>query len=329
MKTIQILARNYIAPIRSISGSGGHTSLLAAATALVMGYDLPEDSAMELLSEWNQTNAIPPWSDAELRHKLREAAKSGRPRGYLLANGKSSSFAASPSRSHLRQPDTPAVSEAAVKSARRQQWPTFRLGTEAELRAVASLRKIHPGVVWLAQKEGLLRFTTPSSGERCYVFTEGTLAQVRRMDGKPFANRDGTTIKSRNLPGSVGKWLGYGLLARRRHAPVLIVEGLVAWLEAAEAITASDFRQWIPFAALSAPMPLEARELALLAGREVIIARDRGVEGAIAAQNWQESLAEIGITAPIWTPPVETKDIGESLAIPSFDPNSIFNHLKP
>ena len=87
MKTIQILARNYIAPIRSISGSGGHTSLLAAATALVMGYDLPEDSAMELLSEWNQTNAIPPWSDAELRHKLREAAKSGRPRGYLLATG--------------------------------------------------------------------------------------------------------------------------------------------------------------------------------------------------------------------------------------------------
>ena len=67
----------------------------------------------------------------------------------------------------------------------------------------------------------------------------------------------------------------------------------------------------------------------MLAGREVIIARDRGVEGAIAAQNWQESLAEIGITAPIWTPPVETKDIGESLAIPSFDPNSIFNHLKP
>ena len=36
MQTTQDRARNYIAPIRSISGSGGHTSALAAATAFVM-----------------------------------------------------------------------------------------------------------------------------------------------------------------------------------------------------------------------------------------------------------------------------------------------------
>ena len=110
---------------------------------------------------------------------------------------------------------------------------------------------------------------------------------------------------------------------------MLVVEGLVAWLEAAEAITISDFRRWIPFAALSAVVRLESRELELLAGRDVIIARDLGEAGAEAALNWEESLQEAGVQVSIWEPPPAAKDLGEALRLPSFNPNSIFNHPRP
>lgn len=323
MKTILERARNYIATIHSISGSGGHTSALAAATALVRGYDLPEDSAMELLSEWNQTNALPPWGDADLRHKLREAAKSDRSAGYLLTNDKSSAFALP--KSDSRSLNAPAVSEDATKAAKRHKWPTFRLGTEAELRAVAKLRHLHGGIPWLAQREGLLRFTTTKAGEQCFVLTEGTLAQARRMDGKSF-DINGSICKSWSLPGSDGKWMGYTMLESHPKAPVLIVEGLVAWMEAAHAITASDHLPWLPFAALAAGVKLESRELALLAGRRVLIARDLGEAGVEAALNWEESLQEIGVQVSIWEPPLGAKDLGDALRLPSFNANSIFNH---
>lgn len=331
MKTIQERARNYIAPIQSISGSGGHAAAYTAAVALVRGYDLPDEIALSILTEWNQSNATPPWSESDMRHKISQAAKSDRPAGYLLVSKSSNPW----------HPGTPTGEGAgkfpfsgASKAFKRQQWPRFRLGTDDEIRIVADLRKIHPGIPWLAQKYGFLRFTASSSGDACFVLAEGALAQVRRMDGLPFTKADGTTIKSRNLPGSEGKWLGISLLERHRHAPALIVEGLIAWMEAAEAITRLVFpkpvargthRQWVPLAALSASVKLEARELALLSGRKVIIARDRGSAGADAAVSWRASLAEIGVAAHIWTPPPGAKDLGEALNLPHFDVHSIFN----
>ena len=269
---------------------------------------------MELLSEWNQTNAIPPWSDAELRHKLREAAKSVRQAGYLLAHNAPSLLCHPPA---LRP--TPPPDEAARKAAQRQQWPAFRLGTETELRSLASLRRIHPGIPWLAQKEGLLMFTTSPTGEDCYGFTEGTMAQVRRMDGQPFTSSDGKNVKSRNLPGSVGSWLGYAILERHPNAPVLVGEGLVSWMEVMEALTRAGAWNWRPFAALSASVHLGERELSLLRGRQIIIARDRAEAGAAAAIRWQQQLATVNTTARIWTPPLPCKDLGELLTT---DPNA-------
>ncbi len=314
-------ARRYIAGIHSISGSGGHVSALNAASALVKGFDLSAENALELLTEWNATNALPPWPLADLRHKIRDAAKSDKPSGYLLNTDHQHTSTQRPRASV----PPPVANDAAAKEQQRKQWPTFRLGSAEELRALAKLRGIGHGIVWTAQREGLLRFTTASTGELCYVLTEGTLAQVRRLDGKPFTKCDGSTMKSKNLAGSVGKWLGYDYLARHLKAPVVIVEGLIGWLEAAHAITSSGSPEWIPFAALSASVKLEAGELALLAGRRVVIARDWGSEGALAAVMWQESMAGVGVTAAIWTPPLPAKDLGEALNLPGFDPSSIFN----
>ena len=82
-------ARRYLAAMPpAIEGSGGHNAAYAAACALVNGFALPEDQALELLaSDYNPT-CQPPWSDAELRHKLKSAATKphDKPRGHLLGD---------------------------------------------------------------------------------------------------------------------------------------------------------------------------------------------------------------------------------------------------
>jgi hypothetical protein len=79
-------ARGYLGrmPV-SVSGQGGHTAAFNAALALVKGFNLPESETMPLLSEWN-AQCLPPWSEADLRHKLKSAsAASDKPNGYLVA----------------------------------------------------------------------------------------------------------------------------------------------------------------------------------------------------------------------------------------------------
>jgi putative DNA primase/helicase len=79
-------ARNYLAKMPpSISGNDGHGKLYAVACHLVRGFNLPEDTTFELLSEFNE-RCEPPWSEAELRHKIKqaEANADGEP-GYFLS----------------------------------------------------------------------------------------------------------------------------------------------------------------------------------------------------------------------------------------------------
>ena len=81
-------ARLYLAKCPpSISGSGGHNAAFTAAIALVLGFDLPMADARSLLAEWNR-GCQPPWSAAELEHKLTQAAgkSAENGRGYLLGN---------------------------------------------------------------------------------------------------------------------------------------------------------------------------------------------------------------------------------------------------
>ncbi len=84
-------ARKYIAAIPgAVSGQSGHAQTFSVATALAHGLNLPEADAWRLLLEYNAT-CQPPWSEAELRHKLQSAMTTphDKPRGHLL-NGKHS-----------------------------------------------------------------------------------------------------------------------------------------------------------------------------------------------------------------------------------------------
>lgn len=70
----------------AVSGQSGHATTFKAASALVWGFDLDPEEALPLLMQWNQ-GCQPPWTERDLRHKLRSAKSTPHPnreRGHLL-----------------------------------------------------------------------------------------------------------------------------------------------------------------------------------------------------------------------------------------------------
>ena len=68
----------------SVQGQGGHNAAFTAACAVVRGFGVQNESeALGLLSGWN-ARCCPPWSERELRHKVREAGKSDGEVGALV-----------------------------------------------------------------------------------------------------------------------------------------------------------------------------------------------------------------------------------------------------
>jgi hypothetical protein len=77
-------ARRYVAKIPgAVSGEHGHNRTFRVACALVLGFDLLPADALPVLAEWNRT-CDPPWTHAELMHKLDGADSRPDQRGYLL-----------------------------------------------------------------------------------------------------------------------------------------------------------------------------------------------------------------------------------------------------
>lgn len=85
-------ARDYLSHCdAAVSGQGGHDTTYRVASALVNGFDLPAEDAFNLIANEYNHRCKPPWNDAELRHKVADAAKNGPPsgkvRGWLLDGG--------------------------------------------------------------------------------------------------------------------------------------------------------------------------------------------------------------------------------------------------
>jgi hypothetical protein len=78
-------ARKYLAAMPgAISGSGGHATTFKAACVLVRGFALEPDDALALLVEIHNPICSPPWSERELRHKIKQAyQRSILPFGFL------------------------------------------------------------------------------------------------------------------------------------------------------------------------------------------------------------------------------------------------------
>lgn len=69
----------------AVSGSGGHAHTFVVAQKLVLGFGLDDDTAFALLARWNAT-CRPPWTERELRRKIREARSRGTMAPGSLAN---------------------------------------------------------------------------------------------------------------------------------------------------------------------------------------------------------------------------------------------------
>lgn len=68
----------------AVSGSGGHDIAFRTIERLVRGFRLSDADALSALAEWN-ASCSPPWSEAELLHKIRDGRERGdTPDGELL-----------------------------------------------------------------------------------------------------------------------------------------------------------------------------------------------------------------------------------------------------
>lgn len=78
-------ARSYIARMdAAVSGQKGHQATWDVALVLCKGFGLTEDRAYALLCEFN-TRCQPPWSERQLRHKIKGALAAEKvPAGFLL-----------------------------------------------------------------------------------------------------------------------------------------------------------------------------------------------------------------------------------------------------
>ncbi|MDB6119618.1 MAG: hypothetical protein JWO08_3399 [Verrucomicrobiaceae bacterium] len=298
-------ARRYLAAMPpAISGGGGHAATFKVAVALVRGFALAETEALPLLMEWNATSAQPPWREADLRHKLRDAAKSPRAPGYLLDQHTAPL-------SHAAD-----ETEAALKARFRRQWPAFTSLTVDQRHALASLRRLPFAAVDMACKLGLLT-GAQVDGHPSFILHQGRFAQARRLDGQPFARHDGEVFKAKTLCGSQGAFIGRHTLGPQ--APVLLVEGCIGWLEALAALCLTDCLHWTVLAAVSAGSRFsrDPQLLQHLAGRRVRIVPDNDPQGQAAALTWAFELRAVRAQVDLCILPPEAKDIGDLLASPA------------
>jgi hypothetical protein len=307
-RTLIERARAYITTLPvSIQGQGGSTAAFNVAVALMRGFALSQSQALPLFNEWN-AGCLPPWTEAELLHKLQSAhLGSTRPTGYLLRDGEA-----------LQPSTTPDFeSEAERKARKRQTWPAMKPLTEAERNAVATLRRLPLEAVNIAAHHGYL-CGADVEGHRCFILRDGTFAQARRLDGGTLRTRQGET-KAKNLEGSQGAFLGHGDWLGGSKVKVLLVEGAVGLLEGIAAWYLADpDAGWTVIAATSASSRFnrDPQLLTALAGRHIVIVADNDEAGTTGALSWLTDLEAKACTVRVTQAPDGHKDLGTLVAQP-------------
>lgn len=77
-------ARAYLAKCEpAVSGQRGHDKAFRAACKVGPGFDLAEDQTLRLLREEYNPRCVPPWSEKELVHKVKDAYEREKGRGFL------------------------------------------------------------------------------------------------------------------------------------------------------------------------------------------------------------------------------------------------------
>jgi CHC2 zinc finger/Toprim-like len=186
----------------------------------------------------------------------------------------------------------------------RATWPEFNQPSQAEIRAIASLRSLSEEGVSLAAERGLL-FTGGSREGRAWMISDRRRknAQGRRMDGKDW-ERIGA--KAWTLPGSIGA-LPIGLCEAQGFPNIALVEGgpdllaafHVAWCatSAPETLTLGkgvDVLGKLGVVAILGTHDIPEEELRHFAGKRVRIFADADHAGQDAKNRWWRQLRKAG-----------------------------------
>ena len=165
-------ARNYVLKMpAAVAGSGGHNATFHVACILVQGFGLSPEQAFSLLQEYNLTCA-PPWSEKDLRYKLRGADQqsSARGRGWLAKGGEWVPSKNWKEYHHLAEPPK-AVFEADKLAKFSGQWAKV-----VDLVWLANRSAVDPATV--TAEQFLERVFKP--GEKALIFTEYYSSTVGR-----------------------------------------------------------------------------------------------------------------------------------------------------
>jgi len=307
----------------SVAGQGGSDDAFAVANALVRGFALDDADALNIMREWN-AGCVPPWPEADLRHKIKDARANGKkPFGYLLDKADNPRPLTPAERQQAEERHRRAALEAkrqaeadkAKRAAQRSSWPTMRPPTAEEIARIARLRRLPVRAVLAAVRLGWLK-VGQVDGHSCFIINEGTFAQARRLDGQPLTLANGKKIKAKALPGSQGHFLGLERLGGPA-VRVLLVEGCVALLEGLALLEMLDPAEgWAVVGATSASSRFasDPAALAALTGRRVNLILDNDDAGKEGAATWLADLRAVGCDVRAIRPPPAFKDLGEHLA---------------
>jgi hypothetical protein len=282
-------ARRYLSAIPgAIQGQRGSDHTFSTAVALIHGFNLDDGTAFDLLwLDWNP-KCQPPWSEGELRHKVRDAVRTNcsKPHGWLLKDG-----------DDWTPPAPRAITPIVTMPQAPLEWPIMRLGTRAELSTLAHLRGLGLEGVTRAQEAGLLRFGTWKQADAWFVTDPGApfqIAQARRMDGEDWGQ---LSAKSWTIcrPGLRHACWPVGASLIGDKPTVALVEGgpdlLAAYHFAAVEGMESTCQ---PVCLLGAGMTIHPDALPLFTGKHVRIFPDNDTAGQSAAAGWIEQLEAVG-----------------------------------
>lgn len=320
--------RRYIGQMDgSIQGSQGSAALFAVAVVLIRGFNLPHDEALALLKEWNESKALPPWSERELVAKLNSAAKDGKMAyGHLLRDQQPDRANSGPAALPVKAQRTAKIyspAELEAKAALRAKWETPIVPNFEHMEAVSHLRHCARESVETMVQSGLMHFEfvfdyADSQKHLCFVIVGENLRQARRLDGVQLTNKAGNQIKSKNLPGSLAMGYIWKPSPGAARNPILLLEGVVGYLEALTALRwAGPYpNRWEVMAAHSANASRFCNVpeiLSEISGRRVRIIQDSDPGGRAAALAWGQELSAAGCQVELVTLPPGMKDIGDLL----------------
>ncbi len=276
----------------AISGEGGHAATFRVAIAAAHGFGLDEAGTLAVLERYNE-RCQPPWSPAELAHKVRSASAADprRKRGYLLRDTSPARRPIRPRQFTSKQVRAPAAPAAEGAT----PLPELMRGTEKGIRAVARQTGLPDVAVKLARDAGVLRFAL-HRGAPAWFATDPArrVCQARRLDGRPWPHggKADTVVAQ---PGAGRHLVGIHLLGSLPGA--ILCEGAPDLL-ACFALLVLDppglHGACAPLALFGAGVRFLPDEAAILAGRRVVIAYDADGAGQEGLIKRAEELAAVG-----------------------------------